>query len=655
MRNYGYILLFMLCFFGVSLIGQSQEKGKYSKVPSGRSINYDTVVDEKLNQAEALLDTDPIKAIQLVEDALSISIDNYNQKGQGESYYLLGVINFSLNEFGLAKVNFLKAKDVFSLLKMTDNNYKVIKSLGETYEQLGELNNALSFYRSFESLAKKKNNQVDVLYARQAIANILAKQGELDAAEEMYQGVLEDADAGAPVQMEINTQLGKLKEKQNKKSDAKIYYQKSQSIAESINDNEKVNEAFKNQYEAESEPAAKLEVKQQALDYNTRSNNIPQQVDDNIDIAEIYLEKDEPEQAIEYLEESIALSGNVDDLEGKSRALEVISKAYDKVGQTEQALRSYKEYLSLEAILNQRRDEELRITAERGRKLEQVQSEVEILEKNKELNEKTIELLKKEKMLNESEINRQQLLIYGLLFIVLLVVLSMVLILKNAKQKRVAHQLLMLKSLRAQMNPHFIFNALNSVNNFISKNDERAANKYLSDFSKLMRQVLDNSHHDFIPLSVEIEILELYTKLEHFRFQDKFDYEFEVDSKLDREGVLIPPMLIQPYIENAVWHGLRYKDAKGHLSIRLEQLQNGLKVTVADNGIGRKQSQALKTKNQKAANSLGMKNVIDRLSILNTVYNTNITVNITNLKHTGDIGTKVEIIIPEIASKSIER
>ena len=99
---------------------------------------------------------------------------------------------------------------------------------------------------------------------------------------------------------------------------------------------------------------------------------------------------------------------------------------------------------------------------------------------------------------------------------------------KYIKQQRLANNLLALKSLRSQMNPHFIFNALNSVNSFIASNDERTANKYLSDFSHLMRAVLENSEEDFIPLQKEIELLDLYTKLEHFRFQDKFDYVLQL-------------------------------------------------------------------------------------------------------------------------------
>jgi LytS/YehU family sensor histidine kinase len=194
------------------------------------------------------------------------------------------------------------------------------------------------------------------------------------------------------------------------------------------------------------------------------------------------------------------------------------------------------------------------------------------------------------------------------------------------------------------MNPHFIFNALNSVNQFISQNDERTANKFLSEFSRLMRLVLENSQEDFITLQKEEEIISLYVKLEHYRFRDKFDYTIRVDEDINKEIVVLPPMLIQPYIENAVWHGLRYSETKGLLDISMSKNKGGLTVVITDNGIGRKKSGELKTENQKKHNSTGLKNIQDRLQILNTVYKTHYEVVIEDLHNS--TGTRVIISLP---------
>ena len=196
------------------------------------------------------------------------------------------------------------------------------------------------------------------------------------------------------------------------------------------------------------------------------------------------------------------------------------------------------------------------------------------------------------------------------------------------------------------MNPHFIFNALNSVNSFIASNDERTANKYLSDFSQLMRAVLENSDEDFIPLSKEIELLELYTKLEHFRFKDKFDYDITVDKSINIEEFQIPPMLLQPYIENAVWHGLRYKKEKGQLNINIaKKSEDEITITIADDGIGRARSKALKTENQKKQNSKGMGNIKKRVAILNEMYKDKVDVFVDDFQATEDSGTKVVVTL----------
>jgi LytS/YehU family sensor histidine kinase len=217
---------------------------------------------------------------------------------------------------------------------------------------------------------------------------------------------------------------------------------------------------------------------------------------------------------------------------------------------------------------------------------------------------------------------------------------------KYIKQQRLANNLLALKSLRSQMNPHFIFNALNSVNSFIASNDERTANRYLSDFSQLMRSVLENSEADFIPLEKEISLLELYTKLEHFRFQDKFDYEINVSDDVVVSDFLIPPMLLQPYIENAVWHGLRYKTTKGLLSILIEnKSETEIAITITDTGIGRERSKALKTKNQKKHNSQGMSNIKKRISILNAMYQDKVDVSISDFQSLEDAGTQVVVTL----------
>jgi LytS/YehU family sensor histidine kinase len=278
------------------------------------------------------------------------------------------------------------------------------------------------------------------------------------------------------------------------------------------------------------------------------------------------------------------------------------------------------------------------------------QLKIDMLEKERGLGEKTIDLLRKDDEVKEQRMSNQNLLIYMMGFGFLAVVVASFLVYRGSRQKKVASELLALQGLRSQMNPHFIFNALNSVNHYIAGNDERKANKYLSEFSRLMRSVMENSQKDFIPLSTEIEILELYLGLEHARFSDKFDYEFTVDETIDREQFYVPPMLLQPYIENAVWHGLRYRETKGKLSVNIKMVQNGLSINIEDDGIGRKKSQEIKTTNQLKNKSIGMHNTESRLKLINGLFNTHILIDVRDANADGS-GTHVEISIPSSATE----
>jgi len=171
-----------------------------------------------------------------------------------------------------------------------------------------------------------------------------------------------------------------------------------------------------------------------------------------------------------------------------------------------------------------------------------------------------------------------------------------------------------LKALRAQMNPHFLFNCLNSIKHFIIKNDVQSASDYLSKFSRLMRLTLDNSKASKIGLDREIEALKLYIGLEHMRFENKFDYRIEVDENIPLEEIDVPPLILQPYVENAIWHGLMHKEERGELIIHFSRSGHHLRCEIIDNGIGRLQAQKLKSKTATKTKSMGMKITSDRIT-----------------------------------------
>ncbi|HKH63035.1 MAG TPA: histidine kinase [Flavitalea sp.] len=189
-----------------------------------------------------------------------------------------------------------------------------------------------------------------------------------------------------------------------------------------------------------------------------------------------------------------------------------------------------------------------------------------------------------------------------------------------------------LLALRLQMNPHFIFNSLTAINNFILSNDSEHASLLLTRFSRFMRQVLDNSRTEWVSLYNELKALQIYIELEQLRFENKFDVKINVSPDIDREMVHVPPLIIQPYVENAIWHGLLHKkDGTASLTINCWKEDEMLYLQIEDNGIGREASTKVGKNALSSHKSHGLKVTEERLQILNQVYNVDASVKIVDL------------------------
>lgn len=218
--------------------------------------------------------------------------------------------------------------------------------------------------------------------------------------------------------------------------------------------------------------------------------------------------------------------------------------------------------------------------------------------------------------------------------------------LKTAFNKKVAET--EMKALRAQMNPHFIFNSLNSINRYIVKSDQVTASNYLTKFAKLIRLILDSSANATTNLEQEIELLRLYIDMECLRFKDQFSYELTTDGSVSSQTIRIPSMIIQPYIENAIWHGLLHKEEKGHLKIGFSLRDHKLAVIIEDNGIGREKAAALRSRDALKQKSYGLRITGDRIEIANNLYGLNARIEIEDLydENKTPAGTRVILEIP---------
>lgn len=206
--------------------------------------------------------------------------------------------------------------------------------------------------------------------------------------------------------------------------------------------------------------------------------------------------------------------------------------------------------------------------------------------------------------------------------------------------------------LRTQMNPHFLFNSINSINQYIITEDPAKASDYLTKFSRLMRSILNNSKSQMISLEDEIKSIVLYIDLEKLRHEDMFDYDISIDPDISTSKLKVPPLLLQPYIENAIRHGIAplKNRKKGQLLVNMSRLGSKIEITIVDNGVGVKKSQKLNQKKVVKRESHGMSITNDRINLINRVYGGGASVKLTddqpnNLENPG---TRVTIVLPEI-------
>ena len=240
--------------------------------------------------------------------------------------------------------------------------------------------------------------------------------------------------------------------------------------------------------------------------------------------------------------------------------------------------------------------------------------------------------------------------------LVSLLLASFLLVRRISRQKernRMKHiqqlQQLELKALRSQMNPHFIFNTLNAVQKYILENDKEASYRYLTRFSKLIRGFLENSRQTTISLQHELDLLRAYMEMEALRFRNKFTYEIEIDPALDAASVYIPSMLIQPYVENAIWHGIQHKQANGFVKLSVQDMGgNVFKCRILDNGIGRKKAGEIESANGSQHQPVGMTITQQRLELINQRLKQAVSVNFIDIaeeSHGAATGTIVELIV----------
>ncbi len=376
-----------------------------------------------------------------------------------------------------------------------------------------------------------------------------------------------------------------------------------------------------------------------ALNYFKVSGNLINLSMVNQFIGETYLMENKLEKAESYL--LLALTEN--EIHGlKSIKIQstykLLSQLYFKKKDLQKAIKYqflYLDFLERSTILNSAaavaRMTEGNLREERERLIE--------------FQNESIEKQKKEEEIQSLQLSRQ-LFIAGI-FIGLVIVgfIFYILRLRQEKLKQKQREMELSQSLlRTQMNPHFIFNAMSVIQSYIYSNEPDKSSQFLVNFSRLIRLILENSPKEFIPIELETEILEKYLQAQKMRFENRFSYSLEIDESLIAAGAMVPPMITQPFVENAIEHGQLHTIESGHITIRISQVNNMIQIQISDNGVGRKGAQ--KTKKIKSHKSMAINITKERIEIINFKYKKQGSIQMEDLDKKKQTGTVVTILLP---------
>ena len=561
--------------------------------------------------------------IAIVSKDLEKSLSENNELNIARNYEKLAEEFASKNDNSKAEEYLKKALNSYSKLNLDDDKTRITRRLAKSQESQNKFDDAIKNYEVAGEISKDKSEEKINLND----ANRLRNNSNLNSQR------------GS-----INSNIDLLK-KENKNAEVAEAYKQQAVNSRNLNNSNDAIESYKNAIVySKNKPKEIIELKteiaktlvadnklSEALSINLKllneaneKNDIKTQILQHQELSNIYFKQNYAQKGLEMLKSAYKIAidnGNTNEAKKCLTKLLAFYKSNDK-----ESIALYDDFFkNFDAL---------------------IQKDTTLIDaKTFQLTENKIIQLEKEKSLKDELISKKNKFNYFLIGTLILLIIFFGLIAKALIAIKKKNKEIALQSLRREMNPLFIFNSLNSVNQFISQNKELEANKYLTSYSNLMRNIMENSNKDFVTLSSEVEQLKKYLDLEHLRFQDKFDFEILVDENLDQETTFIPNMIIQPHLENAIWHGLRYLENKGFLHLKFELNNKKVVVTIDDNGIGLTKSNELKTVNQMVHKSVGLENTKQRISLLNDLYKTNITFEIKE-KSLPKIGTIVEIVFP---------
>ncbi|MCF8423103.1 MAG: histidine kinase [Bacteroidia bacterium] len=586
-----------LLFSGSSIFCQTFKNEKKSKLKiksssietSLRNGDDDLVMASKYEDlaAELIDNNDLLKAEEYQTKAVDLYKKNKTKTKLADALRTLAKIQEAQNKTQDAILNYNDASKNAQRKSNTivnSSDVSRLKNFNNPNEQSNSINQKISSLKK-ESNPKEKEEIVD---AYKQLAEVNIKQNNSEAAIQNYNNALEEIQGNSVEKNTIKNEIADIFANSNKLEQA-------------------------------------IAMKEDVLKNVDSLKDVGQQIKQRQGLAKLLILNNESDKALQLIQDSYNLAltkGKT--IDAKNSLMQLIAY-YKTKDDAQKTLQLYDVFLQkLESL---------------------IKSDSTLIDKKIfEETDQKIKQLEKEKSLQEELISKKNTFNYFLIIALIVLFLLILVIIRYSFAIKTKNKKISLQSLRREMNPHFIFNSLNSVNQFIAQNKEREANKYLTSYSSLMRNMMESSSKDFIPLQHEIDHLQKYLELEHLRFSNQFDFVVDVDESIDADAILAPNMLIQPHLENAIWHGLRYKEIKGLLVLSIKNKTSFIEITIDDNGIGIEKSNSIKTQNQKIHQSIGLQNIKERIKLLNDLYKVDISFTVINKVNDG--GTIVRLKIP---------
>ena len=563
----------------------------------------------------------------------------------------IGSVYFAQGNIAKAVEHHLAAVKIWNELGDKQKIFRSYNSIAGVYLGSNFNEEAIKYFLLAREVARELNYKPGIASTYISLGNANKNIGNYSEAKKCYFAALENLDHSANIIGDcyvglgwvcfLEAALGKTSSPNESYSAALDYFQKALRRGQEA----KVRWFITEAYTGIAETYKKLDNYKMALEYTT----LRYQLKDSVYRWDVYENMQELKTQYETEKEQIRAQARQDVFFARDSALK-------------------------EKILNQQQLEQQRILTEERLAHENQIAQQKILAEAKLAHETqiaqqkfdksiAIEKSRQDTMKAEQERNTT-LILFGVGGLLVTTIFLIVLFRQRSEKKQAIERAqaiqkmtnLELQSLRAQLNPHFMFNSLNAIQELILKEDNHNSHIYLSRFSDLLRMLLDNANQPFITLRKELIFLELYLSLEKLRIPN-LEYSFFVDDSIDAENIMIPNMMLQPYIENAIWHGLSYKKNNRNLHVRVRRIDHTMILEIEDNGIGRKRAKELQELYRKNHKSKGMELLSKRFNLLSKQYDTTIQIKITDLavNINEPAGTLVQLTMPySLAEKGTE-